>query len=291
MKPYLLDLYVASSKEKYQMPAWPIRLYLSIFEPPLGKTLRLDLVHALLRQYPRDLKGKRLLDVGCGIGDLAFTLAAQGANVVGVELSAEKVEVANRIARKWGYSEEQLKFIAGDVTKLQEMNLGKFDGIFCLAILEHVKEDVSTLEQMHALLDQDGFLIVEVPSATRKTIPEVEAEDGHVRPGYYFNKMPEQLAQTGFRVLAGKTMDSLGLAYWWCKISRILPGRSARGKFFILLSPLFIPLIRLTSAFVKRPGYELCFYALKEQVPVKAIPQEYSPVVVSSTAEQTANLA
>jgi hypothetical protein len=109
--------------------------------------------------------------------------------------------------------------------------------------------------------------MLEVPSATRKTIPEVEAEDGHVRPGYFFKEVPGLLAQAGFRVKAARTVDPLGLRYGWNVLSRLLPGRTARGQLFAILAPLFIPLIRLTSAIVKKPeaGGELCFLAAKEE--------------------------
>jgi SAM-dependent methyltransferase len=265
MKPYLLDLYTASALDTYRLPAWLIRLYLSLFEPPLGKTLRLDLVKALLKQQNADLKGKRILDAGCGIGDLSFQLAAQGARVVGIELNEVKVEHARHIARQWNFSEDRLKFIAGDVMAMEWMDLGQFDAIFCLALLEHVQDDTSLLKQMHRMLRPDGFLMLEVPSATRKTIPEVEAEDGHVRTGYCFGEMPTFLAKFGFRVIAKRSMDSLGLTYQWCAASRLLPGHTARGPLFCILAPLFILLIRLTSALVKRPGYELCFLAVKEE--------------------------
>jgi SAM-dependent methyltransferase len=269
MKAYLLNLYAAAAREWTSTPDWIIRLYLSIFEPPLGKTLRLDLVRALLRQNVCDLRGKRILDVGCGIGDFGFMLAEQGARVVGVELDARKVERANRVARKWNFAEEKLRFIAGDVTALEHMNLGQFDAIFCLALLEHIQDDIGLLQQMQHMLNPAGFLMLEVPSAARKTIPEIEAEDGHVRPGYFFKEVPELLAQAGLRVVAARTIDPLGLRYYWGVLSRILRGSTARGRLFAILAPLFIPLIRQTSAIVRRPeaGGELCFLASKEEEP------------------------
>ncbi|HLZ62834.1 MAG TPA: methyltransferase domain-containing protein [Ktedonosporobacter sp.] len=290
MKPYLLDLYTASALDTYNLPAWIIRLYLSLFEPPLGKTLRLDLVNALLKQHNYDLKGKRILDVGCGIGDLSFIFAAQGAHVVGVELNGVKIEHAKDIARKWNFPEEHLTFVDGDVMTLEQMDLGQFDAIFCLALLEHVQEDQLLLEQLHRMLRPGGFLMLEVPSTTRKTIPEVEAEDGHVRTGYSFEEMPAFLAQFGFRVLAKRSMDSLGLTYQWCAASRILPGHTARGPLFCILAPLFIPLIRLTTALVKRPGYELCFFATREEeaskVPATPLPAALPDPETTSVLEE-----
>ena len=260
MERYLVDLFVASAREKVGVPSWILRLYLSLCSPPLGKTLRMDMVKDLLRG--QDLKCKRVLDVGCGIGDLSFLLASRGADVVGVELDEKKVVYATRIAQQWHF--EGLRFLAGDVTQMDRMNLGQFDAIFCLALLEHIQDDVALLQQMQRMLHPGGIFVLEVPSAQRKTIPEVEAADGHVRPGYIFEEVPEWLAKTGFRVVKKRTMDPLGLNYHWFVCSYLIPGRSAQRWLFAALAPFFIVLIRLTSALVKHPGAELCFLAVKD---------------------------
>jgi hypothetical protein len=103
-----------------------------------------------------------------------------------------------------------------------------------------------------------------VPSARRKTIPEVEAADGHMRSGYIFEEVPKLLASTGFLVIKQRSMDPLGLIYYWFVCSRLIPGAKAQRWLFAAIAPLFITLIRLTSAFIKRPGAELCFLAIKD---------------------------
>ena len=125
MEKYLVDLFVASAQEQMRAPKALLRLYLSLFSPPLGKTLRLDMVKDMLTG--QDLHGKRVLDVGCGIGDLSFLLAQRGAEVIGVELDEQKVARASSIARKWHFT--GLRFLATDVTKLDQMSLGQFDAI------------------------------------------------------------------------------------------------------------------------------------------------------------------
>jgi len=267
MEKYLVDLFVASAQEEIRAPGWMLRLYFALFSAPLGKTLRIDMVKDLLQlgkgrplRSPW-LEGKRVLDVGCGIGDLAFMLAERGAHVVGVELDAQKVARASRIAERWHF--DALRFLTADATKIDQMNLGQFDAIFCLALLEHIEQDVTLLQQLHGLLRPGGTFVLEVPSAQRKTIAEVEEADGHKRPGYLFEEVPSLLESTGFRVIRQRTMDPLGLIYYWCMCSRIIPLRKARRWLFTALAPLFISAIRLTSALIKRPGAELCFLAVK----------------------------
>jgi ubiquinone/menaquinone biosynthesis C-methylase UbiE len=220
------------------------------------------MVKDVLRSY--QFNGKRVLDVGCGIGDLSFMLAARGAEVVGVELDEQKVRRATDIACRWNF--EQLRFVAGDVTKLDQMELGQFDIITCLALLEHIQQDVELLQQLQSLLRPGGLLVLEVPSATRKTIPEVEAADGHVRSGYHIEELPVLLRQVGFWVKKKRTMDPLGLNYYWFVTSRIISNERARPWIFAALGPLFLTLIRLSSTWIKRPGAELCFLAVADAV-------------------------
>ena len=260
MEKYLVDLFVASAQEQMRAPKALLRLYLSLFSPPLGKTLRLDMVKDMLTG--QDLHGKRVLDVGCGIGDLSFLLAQRGAEVIGVELDEQKVARASSIARKWHFT--GLRFLATDVTKLDQMSLGQFDAIFCVALLEHIADDTALLRMMQAMLRPGGIFVLEVPSARRKTIPEVEAADGHMRPGYVFEEVPSLLASIGLRVVYQRTMDPLGLNYYWFVSSRIARSQKVQRWLFALLAPFFIFLIRLSSTFIKRPGAELCFLAIKE---------------------------
>jgi ubiquinone/menaquinone biosynthesis C-methylase UbiE len=273
MEKYMLDLFAENIQAQRQIPAWMVRLYLSLFHPPLGKTLRLDMVKDVLQGYR--FAGKRVLDVGCGIGDLSFLLAARGAEVVGVELDEEKVERATAIARRWNF--QQLRFIASDVMRLDQLGLGQFDVITCIALLEHIQQDEALLTQMLSLLRPGGLLVVEVPSATRKTIPEVEAADGHVRPGYFSDQLGALLRRVGFRVKKRRTLDPLGLNYYWFRISRLMPGAKARLWLFAALGPLFLTLIRLTSVVFKGPGAELCFLAVADESHSSTSPQDIEP--------------
>jgi SAM-dependent methyltransferase len=259
MEGYLADLFVAQAREQQlRAPEWMIRLYLRLFPIPLGKTLRLDMANDLVSD--QDLTGKRVLDVGCGIGDLSFMLARRGAEVVGVELDPHKVACANQIAQRWRF--DGLRFVAGDVTDLSTMGLGQFDDVFCLAVLEHIKDDIGLLQQMRNALRPGGLLVLEVPSARRRTIEAKEEGDGHVRPGYVFEDLPPLLARTAFRVLDHRAMDPLGLMYYWNACS--LPGTKAEHLLATLVAPIFITLIRATSRVIKRPAGELCFLAARD---------------------------
>lgn len=259
MEPYLADLFVASAhNQRLRAPGWLLRAYLHLFGPPLMKPLRVRMAERLVKG--RDWRGARVLDVGCGIGDLCFRLAARGAEVVGIELDPAKVAYASRVRDRWGFRD--LRFIAADATYLDRLGLGRCDAVFCLAVLEHVEDDAGLLRQVAALLRPSGLFVLEVPNASRRTIPEVEAADGHARPGYHAWTVEALLAAAGLRLVSACSLDPLGLSYYWWRCS--LPGSRMDRWLYTALAPLFQTLIRLTSAVITRPGSELCFLAIRD---------------------------
>lgn len=93
---------------------------------------------------PHDLSGARILDAGCGTGALAFELAERGAEVIGVDISPQLIEIARR--RTPGHLQNRISFEAGDML---DIRWGRMDHIVAMdsmiyydasdiaAILEH----------------------------------------------------------------------------------------------------------------------------------------------------------
>lgn len=88
-----------------------------------------------LRPWLRDLHEKKVLDVGCGIGRWSLWMAAQGATVTGVDLSATMVAEASRRAAKAGLS-KQCQFVVQD---LADLDIGtQYDFILGVTVLQHI---------------------------------------------------------------------------------------------------------------------------------------------------------
>jgi len=94
---------------------------------------------ALFATYPGfDPRGKTILDIGCGIGGRTVWLASQGAaRVVGVDINAAEIEVAQRIQR------EQYPQLAGVLSfhcsqENDTLEPGQFDYVLLVDSMEHV---------------------------------------------------------------------------------------------------------------------------------------------------------
>lgn len=84
-----------------------------------------------------DVKGKRLLEIGCGGGQHSILLAKQGARCVGVDLSDEQVKYARRLAEREGVDAE---FYQGDAADLSMFDAESFDAAHSAFALHYVDD-------------------------------------------------------------------------------------------------------------------------------------------------------
>lgn len=109
-----------------------------------------------------DLRGKWVLDVGCGRGELACEAAARGARAVGVDYSAAAVELSReRRADLGGELRGRVEFLLADAKGLPFRD-GSFDAVFLVDVYEHLHphEIAFTLGEVLRVLRPGGVLIV-----------------------------------------------------------------------------------------------------------------------------------
>src|SRR5438094_10008876 len=100
--------------------------------------------------------GKRVLDVGCGGGILAETLAAEGAVVTGIDPSEKSLAVARDHARRSGVT---IDYRRGTAEDLGGAGLeGTFDLVFAVDVLEHVDDLERTIAGIARVLAPGGGL-------------------------------------------------------------------------------------------------------------------------------------
>ncbi len=106
--------------------------------------------------------GLRVLDIGCGWGGMALTLAAEhGARVVGITLSEEQLATARARAEAAGLS-DRVRFELLDYRDPGLLASGAFDRIVSVGMLEHVGINHYTafFGRLHALMASDGVALI-----------------------------------------------------------------------------------------------------------------------------------
>jgi SAM-dependent methyltransferase len=104
-----------------------------------------------------DYRGKAVLDIGCGTGNLAITLAKQGArHVVGVDVDKERIVLARKKAVGEGVA-SSVTFIRADFVKEYEAP-HLFDVAFNQSAFEHILSPLECLGKIHGCLAPGGLL-------------------------------------------------------------------------------------------------------------------------------------
>lgn len=102
-----------------------------------------------------DVKGKRVLDIGCGEGNFPRLYAKMGAEVVGVDFSPKMIELARQAEER---DKLGIEYVVADAAKLEGVK-GKFDAVTCFMALmdiEHYKDAIC--EAARALKDRGRFI-------------------------------------------------------------------------------------------------------------------------------------
>jgi 2-polyprenyl-6-hydroxyphenyl methylase / 3-demethylubiquinone-9 3-methyltransferase len=99
------------------------------------------------------LKGKRVLDVGCGGGILSESMSGRGADVTGIDLGEKALKVAQLHQMESG-AKVDYRLVA--VETLAEEQPESFDVVTCMEMLEHVPDPAAVIEACARLVKPGG---------------------------------------------------------------------------------------------------------------------------------------
>lgn len=102
------------------------------------------------------LKDLRVLDVGCGGGILADSVAREGACVLGIDLAHKALKVAQLHALEAGTQGVDYREISAE--QLAGEQPGMFDVVTCMEMLEHVPDPGSVVKACALLVKPGGFV-------------------------------------------------------------------------------------------------------------------------------------
>lgn len=113
--------------------------------------LRLEWIDSLAA-----LRGKKVLDVGCGGGILAEAMARRSEHVTGIDLAARPLGVARLHALEAGVQNLKYREIATEA--LAEESPASFDVVTCMEMLEHVPDPSAVVRACSTLVKPGGWV-------------------------------------------------------------------------------------------------------------------------------------
>lgn len=112
-----------------------------------------------------DLKGKAVLDIGCGGGILSEAMAAAGARVTGIDLAEPSLQVA-RLHALDAHLDIDYRLVSAE--RLAAESPRQFDAITCMEMLEHVPDPASIIQAAAQLVRPGGWVFVSTINRTPK---------------------------------------------------------------------------------------------------------------------------
>lgn len=155
--------------------------------------------------------GRKVLEIGCGIGAFAKILDERGFKVKAIDISPYIIEKAKKIL-------PQIDFQVLDIEKNTIKN-EKFDYIFALEVLEHLRNPTKVLKKINGMLKDGGILVFSTPYPTK----EMLADPMHISinlPKVWISEGKK----TGFKIIEFKHVSFIPFLYRFHSFfSRALP--------------------------------------------------------------------
>lgn len=188
--------------------------------------------------------GRRVLEVGCGIGTMSRRLADVADIVVGIEPNAHCAGLVGEEMR--GEPKFSLRTCHLEECDPAELTALAFDTVFCINVLEHIEDDLAALRTFHDTLVPGGKVLVWVP-AVQAAYGPLDAELGHHRR-YSKASLGAAFTAAGLDLLTLRYSNPIGLLGWMFN-AHVLKTRAhsvAQVRVFdTFIAPWALPLERL----------------------------------------------
>ncbi len=161
------------------MQSLPRRLGQRYFELPLFRRMGLD------------LRGKDVLEIGCGSGYGAALLHDLGPkSYLGLDLMAEQIELARK-------HHPQFEFHVQDATDLSQFADASLDVVIIFGVLHHILDWRAAIDEIQRVLKPGGSLFLEEPRGVDIKVFDFFFRWGHPHTDFGLNALEQHLAARG----------------------------------------------------------------------------------------------
>jgi ArsR family transcriptional regulator len=113
--------------------------------------------HGLAIGLLRSIRGKTIVDIGCGIGNLAREFAKMNNTVIGIDTDKKQIEIANKNIADT--IENNISFVVGKGEETEQKN-NSVDIVLFSHSLHHIETPHIAIKESHRILKKGGMIIV-----------------------------------------------------------------------------------------------------------------------------------
>jgi len=181
--------------------------------------------------------GRRVLEVGCGLGNFTATLLDRD-TVIAVDIEPACIE---RLQRRYS-SRPNLHAFVCDVADPEFRALARFqpDSCVCLNMLEHTRDDRAALDAMASVLPSGGVIVLLVP-AFQSLYGPIDRNLGHFRR-YTRGTLRALAARIGLHVRKLHYVNSVGFFGWWAN-AHLLKRRAQSEQQIAVFDRYLVPVL------------------------------------------------
>jgi SAM-dependent methyltransferase len=200
--------------------------------------------------------GRRVLEVGCGLGNFTRHLTARQF-VAALDIESACIE----IHRRRFAAQPNIASFRMDIQSEDFLELGRHhpDSIACLNVLEHVRDDGLALSHMNAVLPSGGTAVLIVPAFDALYGP-IDERLGHYRR--YSKRSFAQLARkAGFEAHILRYINSIGFFGWWLN-AKVLKRTEQSAAQIRIFDAMAVPLLSRIERRLEPPVGQSIFAVL-----------------------------
>lgn len=156
--------------------------------------------------------GKRVLDIGAGIGTVTGYYIEGVDSCVATELFDNQVAYMNERFKNFEYFHAcNFDIMTNEIKQLGE----GFDTVICINVLEHIEDHALALRKINSVMSNNGKLIICVP-AMSKLYCYMDKNVGHFRR-YDKDELKNLAGDCGFQVVDNFYFNLMGIIPYWLK--------------------------------------------------------------------------
>ena len=196
-----------------------------------------QLILELLARNRIEVRGRRVLEVGCGLGGLCLRFAAEGAAVTGVDFSRSALRSAALLVPKNEPEGQSVRYAVANAKRLPFADQS-FDVVICAETLEHTFAVEACLRELRRVCADGGFVVITVPNSIAALplgllVHALRLDQPQVLLSYF--KLRRLIKRVGFR-----SVDEFGTNFFrdmilndvlpesWRRLARKLSERAGR---------------------------------------------------------------